>query len=87
MHHEQYGRSMKGQPQRQQRETAMLGQRARSVLRESRKLFEQPEGQLKQMGRFIEDIQVNIKQVWKRKDDGLLVKISGLIFQQPKRIL
>ena len=44
-------------------------------------------GQLKQMKRFVEDTQVNIKQVWKRKDNGLLVKINGLIFQEPKRIL
>jgi hypothetical protein len=78
MHHEQYGRSMKGQPQRQQRESAMLVQRARSVLRESRKLFEQPEGQLQQMERFIEDIQVNIKQVWKRKNNGVTVSQSSL---------
>ena len=45
------------------------------------------EGQLKQMKRFVEDIQVNIKQVWKRKDNGLLVRVSGLIFQEPKRVM
>ena len=56
-------------------------------LRESRKLLEQLEGQLKQMERFAEDIQVNIKQVWKRKNNGLLVKVSGLIFQEPKRVM
>ena len=59
----------------------MLVQRVRSVLQ----LFKQfsgtrVKGQLKQMKRFVEDIQVNIKQVWKRKDDGLLVRVSGLIF-------
>ena len=56
-------------------------------LRESRKLLEQLEGQLKQMERFAEDRQVNIKQVWKRKNNGLLVKVSGLIFQEPKRVM
>ena len=45
------------------------------------------EGQLKQMKRFVEDIQVNIKQVWKRKDNGLLVRVSGLIFQEPNRVM
>ena len=65
----------------------MLVQRARSVLHESRKLLEQREGQLKQMERFVEDTQVNIKQVWKRKDNGLLVKVTGLIFQEPKRVM
>ena len=39
------------------------------------------------MEHFVEDIQVGIKQVWKRKDDGLLVKVSGLIFQEPKRVM
>jgi hypothetical protein len=78
---------MKARPERRRRETAMLVQRARSVLRESRKLLEQREGQLKQMERFVEDIQVNIKQVWKRKDDGLLVRVSGLIFQEPKLVM
>jgi hypothetical protein len=34
-----------------------------------------------------EDIQVHIKQVWKRKDNGLLVIVSGLIFPQPKRVM
>ena len=65
----------------------MLVQRARSVLRESRKLLEQLEGQLKQMEGFVEGIQVNIKQVLKRKDNDLLVKVSGLIFQEPKRVM
>ena len=78
---------MKARPERQRRETATLVQRARSVLRESRKLLEQLEGQLKQMEPFAEDHQVNVKQVWKRKDNGLLVKVSGLIFQEPKRVM
>jgi hypothetical protein len=65
----------------------MLVEQARSVLRGSRKLLEQLEGQLKQMERFVEDIQVNPKQVWKRKHNGLLVKVSGLIFQEPKRVM
>jgi len=39
------------------------------------------------MDRFVEDHQVNIQQVWKRKDDGLLVRVSGLIFQEPKRVM
>ena len=56
-------------------------------LRESRKLLEQLKWQLKQMERFVEDNQVNIKQVWKRKNNGLLVKVSGLIFQEPKRVM
>ena len=34
-----------------------------------------------------QDIQVNIKQVWKRKDNGLLVRVSGLIFSEPKRVM
>jgi hypothetical protein len=34
-----------------------------------------------------EDIQVNIKQVWKRKDNGLLGSVSGLIFLDPKRVM
>ena len=45
------------------------------------------EGQLKQMKHFVEDIQVNIKQVWKRKDNDLFVKVTGLIFQEPKRVM
>ena len=65
----------------------MLVERARSVLRESRKLLERLEGQLNQMDRLVEDHQVNIKQVWKRKDNSLLVKVSGLIFQEPKRVV
>ena len=44
-------------------------------------------GQLKQMKRFVEDIQVNMNQVWKRKGNGLLVRVSGLIFQEPKRVM
>ena len=78
---------MKARPERGRREIAMLVQRARSVLRESRKLLEQLEGQLKQMEGFVEGIQVNIKQVLKRKDNDLLVKVSGLIFQEPKRVM
>jgi hypothetical protein len=31
--------------------------------------------------------QVELKQVWKRKDDGLLVRVSGLIFLEPKRVM
>jgi hypothetical protein len=34
-----------------------------------------------------EDIKVELKQVWKRKDDGLLVSVSGLIFLKPKRVM
>ncbi len=34
-----------------------------------------------------QDIQVNIKQVWKRKDNGLLGRVSGLIFLEPKRVI
>src|SRR5215831_487029 len=78
---------MKARPERQRRETATLVQRARSVLRKSQKMLEQLEGQLKQMERFVEDNQINIKQVWKRKDNGLLVKVTGLIFQEPKRVM
>ena len=32
-------------------------------------------------------IQVKLNQVWKRKDDGLLVRVSGLIFARPKRVM
>jgi hypothetical protein len=78
---------MKARPERRRREIAMLVQRARSVLRKSRKLIEQLEGQLKQMECFVEDNQVNIKQVWKRKDNDLFVKVTGLIFQEPKRVM
>ena len=79
----------------------MLVQRAWSVLGESRKLLErleaqlkqmegqlkQMEEQLKQMDSSVEDIQVNTKEVWKRKDNGRLVKVTGLIFQEPKRVI
>ena len=34
-----------------------------------------------------EHIQVHIKQVWKRKEDGVLVRVSGLIFVEPKRVM
>ena len=34
-----------------------------------------------------QDIQVNVKQVWKRKDNGLLGTVSGLIFLEPKRVI
>ena len=50
-------------------------------------MLEQLERQLKQMERVVEDIEVNIKQVWKRIDDGLLVQVSGLIFQEPNRVM
>ena len=53
MHHEQYGRSMKARLQRQRRETAMLVERAHSLMRESRKLLEQREAQLKQQEQFL----------------------------------
>src|SRR5215472_587100 len=78
---------MKARPERRRRGTAMLVERMWSALRESRKLLEQPKWQLKQMERFVEDNQINIKQVWKRKNNGLLVKVSGLIFQEPKRVM
>src|SRR5215471_17021279 len=78
---------MKARSERRRRGTAMLVERARSVLRESRRLLEQPERQLKQTERLVDDIQVHIKQVWKRKDNGLLVKVSGLMFQEPKRVM
>ena len=53
MHHEQYGRSVKARLQRQRRETAMLVERAHSLMRESRKLLEQREAQLKQQEQFL----------------------------------
>ena len=31
--------------------------------------------------------QVQLKQVWKRKKDGLLVRVSGLILLEPKRVM
>jgi len=85
---------MKAWPERRRREITMLVQRAWSVLGESRKLLERLEGQLKQMEEqlkqmdsSVEDIQVNTKEVWKRKDNGRLVKVTGLIFQEPKRVI
>src|SRR5215510_3206565 len=85
---------MKARPERRRREITMLVQRAWSVLGESRKLLErlewqlkQMEGQLKQMDSSVEDMQVNTKEVWKRKDNGRLVKVTGLIFQEPKRVI
>ena len=34
-----------------------------------------------------EGIQVQIKQVWRRTDDGLLVRVSGLILLEPVRVM
>ena len=34
-----------------------------------------------------EGIEVEIRQVWKRRDNGLLVKVSGLILLKPKRVI
>jgi hypothetical protein len=34
-----------------------------------------------------EGIRVEIQQVWKRKEDGVLVRVSGLIFLEPNRVL
>jgi hypothetical protein len=34
-----------------------------------------------------EGIRVQIKQVWKRKEDGLWVRVTGLIFLEPKRVI
>ena len=53
MDHEQYGRSVKARLQRQRRETAMLVERAHSLMRESRKLLEQREAQLKRQEQFL----------------------------------
>jgi len=44
---------MKAQLQRQRRQTAMLVERAQSVMRESRRLLEQREMQLKQVEHFL----------------------------------
>jgi hypothetical protein len=33
------------------------------------------------------ETQVHLKQVWKRKKDGLLVRVSGLIFLEPRRVM
>ena len=44
---------MEARPERRRHETAMLVKRAQGVMRESRKLLEQREAQLKQMERFI----------------------------------
>jgi len=44
---------MEARPERRRRETAVLLERALDVMRESRKLLEQREAQLKQMERFI----------------------------------
>jgi hypothetical protein len=38
-------------------------------------------------GRMNQDIRINIKQVWKRKSDGLLVRVNGVIFLEPKRVM
>jgi hypothetical protein len=34
-----------------------------------------------------ENIRVQIKQLWKRKDDGLWVRVNGLIFLEPNRVM
>lgn len=34
-----------------------------------------------------EGVQVQMKQVWKRKEDGLRVRVTGLIFLEPKRVM
>jgi hypothetical protein len=34
-----------------------------------------------------EGIRVGMKQVWKRKKDGLLVRVSGLTFLEPKQVM
>ena len=34
-----------------------------------------------------EEIEVEMKQLWKRKRDGLLVRVTGLIFLEPKRVM
>jgi hypothetical protein len=34
-----------------------------------------------------EGIEVHLKQVWKRKNDGLLVRVTGLILLEPKRVM
>ena len=54
MHHEQYGRSMKARLQCQRLETATLVEQAQRVMRESRKLLEEREAQLKQQEQFLE---------------------------------
>jgi hypothetical protein len=46
---------MKARLQRRRRETAMLVERAQGVLRESRKLLQQREVQLKQLEQFFEE--------------------------------
>ena len=52
--HEQYGSSMKAEPQSRRRKTATLVERAQRVMRESRKLLEEREAQLKQKEQFLE---------------------------------
>ena len=32
-------------------------------------------------------IRVQLNQVWERREDGLLVRINGLIFSEPKRVM
>jgi hypothetical protein len=34
-----------------------------------------------------ENIRIETKQVWKRKEDGLLVRVTGLIFLEPNRVM
>jgi hypothetical protein len=34
-----------------------------------------------------ENIRVQIKQVWKRKEDGLWVRVTGLMLLEPKRVM
>jgi hypothetical protein len=34
-----------------------------------------------------EGTQVRLKEVWKRKKDGLLVRVTALIFAKPKRVV
>lgn len=34
----------------------------------------------------MKDIKINQNQVWKRKDNGMLVRVTGLIFSEPRRV-
>ena len=34
-----------------------------------------------------EGIRVQINQLWKRKEDGLFIRVTGLIFLEPKRVI
>jgi hypothetical protein len=56
---------MKAWRQRQRRQTAMLVEQAQRVMRESRKLLEQREAQLKRRSSFLKNMERSRMKYWK----------------------